>query len=100
LHRLRPPHRVFIGGSGGGLTKILGVCALRLLPGGSIVLALDALEDIATVLSWMGDRVRREPHWSYRIVQVQLSRSLAGGSSTRFDALNPVSIVTIDRHLN
>ncbi|MBD0314563.1 MAG: cobalamin biosynthesis bifunctional protein CbiET, partial [Microcoleus sp. T3-bin5] len=57
-------------------------------------------EDIATVLSWMGDRVRREPHWSYRIVQVQLSRSLAGGSSTRLDALNPVSIVTIDRHLN
>ncbi|MEG4283974.1 precorrin-6y C5,15-methyltransferase (decarboxylating) subunit CbiE [Microcoleus sp. A006_D1] len=100
LHRLRPPHRIFIGGSGGGLTKILGVCALRLLAGGSIVLALDVFEDIATVLSWIGDRVRREPHWSYRIVQVQLSRSLSGGSLTRFDALNPVSIVTIDRHLN
>lgn len=100
LHRLRPPHRIFIGCSGGGLTKILGVCALRLLPGGSIVLALDAFEDIATVLSWMGDRVRREPHWSYRILQVQLSRSVAGGNSTRFDALRPVSIVTIDRHLN
>jgi len=100
LHRLRPPHRIFIGGSGGGLTKILGVCALRLLPGGSIVLALDAFEDIAVVLSWMGDRVRREPHWSYRIVQVQLSRSVDRGNSTRFDALRPVSIVTIDRHLN
>ncbi|MEG4200282.1 precorrin-6y C5,15-methyltransferase (decarboxylating) subunit CbiE [Microcoleus sp. Pol12A5] len=100
LHRLRPPHRIFIGGSGGGLTKILGVCALRLLPGGSIVLALDAFEDIATVLSWMGDRVRREPHWSYRIVQVQLSRSVNAGNLTRFDSLNPVSIVTIDRHLN
>ncbi|MEG4342739.1 precorrin-6y C5,15-methyltransferase (decarboxylating) subunit CbiE [Microcoleus sp. A003_D6] len=100
LHRLRPPHRIFIGGSGGGLTKILGVCALRLLPGGSIVLAVEAFEDIATVLSWIGDRVRRESHWSYRILQVQLSRSVAGGNSTRFDALNPVSIVTIDRHLN
>ncbi|MEG5035014.1 precorrin-6y C5,15-methyltransferase (decarboxylating) subunit CbiE [Microcoleus sp. AT3-D2] len=100
LHRLRPPHRIFIGGSGGGLTKILGVCALRLLPGGLIVLAMEAFEDIATVLSWIGDRVRREPHWSYRIMQVQLSRSVAGGNSTRFDALNPVSIVTIDRHLN
>jgi precorrin-6B C5,15-methyltransferase / cobalt-precorrin-6B C5,C15-methyltransferase len=100
LHRLRPPHRIFIGGSGGGLTKILGVCALRLLAGGSIVLALDVFEDIATVLSWIGDRVRREPHWSYRIVQVQLSRSVSAGSLTRFDALNPVSIVTIDRHLN
>ncbi len=97
LHRLRPPHRIFIGASGEGLTKILGVCALRLLPGGSIVLALEALEDIATVLSWIGDRVRREPHWSYRVVQVQLSRSLLAGDLTRFDPLRPVSIVTIDR---
>jgi precorrin-6Y C5,15-methyltransferase (decarboxylating) len=97
LHRLRPPHRIFIGGSGGGLTKILGVCALRLLPGGSIVLALSALEDIGTVLNWMDDRVRREPHWSYRIVQVQLSRSLPAGNVTRFNSLNPVALVTIDR---
>jgi len=58
------------------------------------------LEDIATVLSWMGDRVRREPHWSYRIVQVQLSRSLQGVNLTRFDSLRPVSIVTIDRLLD
>ena len=97
LHRLRPPHRIFVGGSGGGLTKILGVSALRLLPGGSIVLVLDALEDIATVLSWIGDRVRREPHWSYRILQVQLSRSLLAGDLTRFDPLRPISIMTIDR---
>lgn len=97
LHRLRPPHRIFIGGSGGGLTKILGVCALRLLPGGSIVLLLDCLEDIGTVLNWLEDRVRREPHWSYRIVQVQLSRSMPAGTSTRFSPLNPVSIVTVDR---
>jgi len=100
LHRLRPPHRIFIGGSGGGLTKILGVCALRLLAGGSIVLVLEALEDIATVLSWIGDRVRREPHWSYRILQVQLSRSLLAGNLTRFDPLRPVSIITIDRLLD
>ncbi|NJK70275.1 MAG: precorrin-6y C5,15-methyltransferase (decarboxylating) subunit CbiE [Microcoleus sp. SU_5_3] len=100
LHRLRPPHRIFIGGSDGGLTKILGVCALRLLPGGSIVLAVSALEDIGTVLNWMDDRVRREPYWSYRIVQVQLSRSLPAGNLTRFDPLNPVAIVTIDLNLN
>jgi len=29
-----------------------------------------------------------------------LSRSISAGSLTRFDALNPISIVTIDRHLN
>ena len=100
LHRLRPPDRIFIGCRGGGLTKILGVCALRLLPGGSMVLVLDVLEDVASVLSWMGDRVRREPHWSYRILQVQLSRSLLAGNLTRFDPLRPVSIVTIDRLLD
>ncbi len=100
LHRLRPPDRIFIGCSGEGLTKILGVCALRLLPGGSMVLVLDVLEDVATVLSWMGDRVRREPHWSYRILQVQLSRSLLAGNLTRFDPLRPVSIITIDRLLD
>lgn len=100
LHRLRPPHRIFIGCSGPGLTKILGVCALRLLPGGCIVLVLDVLEDIATVLSWMGDRVHREPHWNYRIVQVQLSRSLQGVNLTRFDSLRPVSMITIDRLLD
>jgi precorrin-6Y C5,15-methyltransferase (decarboxylating) len=100
LHRLRPPHRIFLGGSGGGLTKILGVCALRLLPGGSIVLLVDCLEDIGTVLNWMEDRVRREPHWSYRILQVQLSRSVPAGNSTRFNPLNPVAIVTVDRLLN
>jgi precorrin-6B C5,15-methyltransferase / cobalt-precorrin-6B C5,C15-methyltransferase len=97
LHRLRPPHRIFIGGSDGGLTKILGVCALRLLPGGSIVLALATLEHIATVLSWMDDRVRREPHWSYRVLQVQLSRSIPVGNLTGFNSLNPIAIVTIDR---
>jgi len=90
LHRLRPPHR-------GGLTKILGVCALRLLPGGSMVLALATLEHIATVLSWMEERVHREPHWSYRIVQVQLSRSIPVGNLTGFEALHPIAIVTIDR---
>lgn len=100
LHRLRPPNRIFIGCRGAGLTKILGVCALRLLPGGSMVLVLDVLEDVATVLSWIGDRVRREPYWSYRILQVQLSRYLLAGDVTRFDPLRPVSMITIDRLLD
>ncbi len=62
-----------------------------------MVLALATLEHIGTVLSWMEDRVRREPHWSYRIVQVQLSRSIPVGNLTGFEALSPIAIVTIDR---
>jgi len=97
LHRLRPPNRIFIGGSGGEISKILGVCALRMLPGGVIVLAMATLESLAAVLSWKEERIRREPTWNCRIMQVQLSRSVPVGNLTRFDPLNPVTIVTMNR---
>ncbi|CBN55481.1 MULTISPECIES: bifunctional cobalt-precorrin-7 (C(5))-methyltransferase/cobalt-precorrin-6B (C(15))-methyltransferase [Kamptonema] len=97
LHRLRPPNRIFVGGSGGEITKILGVCALRMLPGGVIVLAMSTVEDLAAVLSWKEERMRREPNWNCKIMQVQLSRSLPVGNLTRFDSLNPVTIVTMNR---
>ncbi|MDF0552433.1 precorrin-6y C5,15-methyltransferase (decarboxylating) subunit CbiE [Kamptonema sp. UHCC 0994] len=97
LHRLRPPNRIFVGGSGGEITKILGVCALRMLPGGVIVLAISSVEDLAAVLSWKEERMRREPNWNCKIMQVQLSRSVPMGDLTRFDSLNPVTIVTMNR---
>jgi precorrin-6Y C5,15-methyltransferase (decarboxylating) len=97
LHRLRPPNRIFIGGSGGEISKILGVCALRMSPGGVIVLAMATLESLAAVLSWKEERIRREPNWNCRIMQVQLSRSVPVGNLTRFDPLNPVTIVTMNR---
>lgn len=97
LHRLRPPNRIFIGGSGGEISKILGVCALRMAPGGVIVLAMATLESLAAVLSWKEERIRREPNWNCRIMQVQLSRSVPVGNLTRFDPLNPVTIVTMNR---
>ncbi|WP_449418977.1 precorrin-6y C5,15-methyltransferase (decarboxylating) subunit CbiE [Phormidium nigroviride] len=97
LHRLRPPNRIFVGASGGEITKILGVCALRMLPGGVIVLAMSTVEDLAAVLSWKEERMRREPNWNCKIMQVQLSRSVPVGNLTRFDSLNPVTIVTMNR---
>jgi precorrin-6Y C5,15-methyltransferase (decarboxylating) len=97
LHRLRQPNRIFIGGSGGEISKILGVCALRMLPGGVIVLAMATLESLAAVLSWKEERMRREPNWNCRIMQVQLSRSVPVGNLTRFEPLNPVTIVTMNR---
>lgn len=98
LHRLRPPHRVFIGGSGGELSKILGVCALRMAPGGVIVLALATLEHLAMALDWMQERQRREPSWEYRLMQVQFSRSVPVANLTRFEPLNPVMLMTIFHH--
>ncbi|MEM7553011.1 MAG: precorrin-6y C5,15-methyltransferase (decarboxylating) subunit CbiE [Cyanobacteria bacterium P01_A01_bin.84] len=81
--------RVFIGGSGGNLTKILDVCAQNLLTDGKIILALATLEHLNTALSWFNFH-----NWKYQLLQVQLSRSIPIGNLTRFAPLNPVTIVS------
>lgn len=98
LHHLRSPHRIFIGGSGKNLSEILGICSIRLSPGGIMVLALATLEHLNTALSWLEQRKRIERSWSYRILNVQLSRSVPVANLTRFSPLNPVTILTISHH--
>ncbi|MEA5518091.1 precorrin-6y C5,15-methyltransferase (decarboxylating) subunit CbiE [Limnoraphis robusta] len=95
LHRLRAPHRIFIGGSGGNLEEILGLCSLRLIAGGTIVLALATLEHLNRALNWLENRIAVEQTWRYQLLQVQLSRSVPISSLTRFSPLNPVTILTI-----
>ena len=95
LNRLRAPHRIFIGGSGGNLEEILGLCSLRLISGGIIVLALATLEHLNLALSWLQERIKVEPSWRYQLLQVQLSRSVPISNLTRFSPLNPVTIITI-----
>ena len=99
LHHLRPPHRIFIGGSSGKLRNILGVCGVRMLPGGVIVLVFTTLESLHTTISWVEERRRSDRSWSYRLLQVQLSRSIPIANLTRFNPLNPVTIMIIKRDL-
>ncbi|HEY9867226.1 MAG TPA: precorrin-6y C5,15-methyltransferase (decarboxylating) subunit CbiE [Candidatus Obscuribacterales bacterium] len=98
LHHLRSPNRIFIGGSGENLSEILGICSIRLSPGGIIVLALATLEHLNTALNWLEQRKRIERSWSYRILNVQLSRSVPLANLTGFSPLNPVTILTISHH--
>jgi precorrin-6B C5,15-methyltransferase / cobalt-precorrin-6B C5,C15-methyltransferase len=98
LHHLRSPHRIFIGGSGNNLSEILGICSIRLSPGGVIVLALATLEHLNTALNWLEQRKRIERSWTYRILNVQLSRSVPVANLTRFSPLNPVTLLTISHH--
>jgi precorrin-6Y C5,15-methyltransferase (decarboxylating) len=95
LHQLPDPDRIFIGGSGGKLSQILDACS-RLAPGGVLVLALATLEHLNTALGWLNDR----GSWNYRLLQVQLSRSVPVGQLTRFDPLNPVTILTMTKPLS
>ncbi len=92
LQQLPSPDRVFIGGSGGNLSAILETCNLRLLPGGIVVFALATLEHLNAALDWLNYR-----HWQYRLLQVQISRSVPVGQLTRFTPLNPVTILTATR---
>lgn len=94
LQHLPAPHRVFIGGSGGNLHLILDTCNIRLAAAGVVVLALATLEHLNTAVSWLDSR-----QWEYRLLQVQLSRSVPIGQLTRFTPLNPVTILTATRPL-
>ena len=95
LHRLRSPHRIFIGGSSGQMSEILGLCSLRLITGGIIVIALATLEHLSIVLDWVKQRQEVERGWHYQLLQVQLSRSVPIANLTRFSPLNPVILVQI-----
>ncbi len=89
LADLPEPHRVFIGGSGGDLRGILEQVAARLLPGGRVVhtaVTLDTFEEMRTF--WQGRG------WRLDLLQLQVNRSVPIGRSLRFEALNPVFVVT------
>jgi precorrin-6Y C5,15-methyltransferase (decarboxylating) len=92
LEHLPSPDRIFIGGSGGNLTQILDTCTARLAKGGRIVLALATLEHLTLTLTWL----RGQTAWSSRLLQVQVARSLPIANLTRFDPLNPVTLVVME----
>ncbi|OKH23262.1 cobalamin biosynthesis bifunctional protein CbiET [Hydrococcus rivularis NIES-593] len=89
LTDLPEPNRIFIGGSGGNLLDILETCQKKIASDGILVLALATLEHLNSSLVWLRDR-----DWSYRLLQVQISRSVPIGNMTRFSPLNPVTIIT------
>ena len=89
LHHLPPPQRIFIGGSGGNLASILDRCQLQLAKNGIVVLAFATWEHLHQALNWFNSH-----QWDYKLLQIQLSRSIPVGQLTRFTPLNPVTIVT------
>ncbi|MGF1497101.1 MAG: precorrin-6y C5,15-methyltransferase (decarboxylating) subunit CbiE [Elainellaceae cyanobacterium] len=97
LASLPRPDRVFIGGSGGRLPAVLDGCELAIAPRGIVVLALATVEGLAAVMHWLAHRPESATRWHFRLLQVQLSRSLPIGTLTRFQPLNPVTLVTLER---
>ena len=83
------PDRVFIGGSGDDLGTVLESVAQRLLPGGRVVQTVVLLQTLEKVTAFWKDR-----DFEVSIVQLQVNRSVPTGNSLRFEALNPVFIVS------
>ncbi|NET56722.1 MAG: precorrin-6y C5,15-methyltransferase (decarboxylating) subunit CbiE [Symploca sp. SIO2E6] len=92
LPQLPTPDRIFLGGSGGNLSGILDSCHANLATDGMVVLALATLEHLNQALDWFNSH-----SWNYRLLQVQLSRSIPIGQLTRFTPLNPVTILSASR---
>ncbi len=92
LYRLPAPDRIFIGGSGGKLRPMLGVCDRQLTKNGVIVLAISTIEHLNIAITWA-----EEWNWQYRLLQVNLSRSVPVAHLTRFAPLNPVTILTLSK---
>jgi len=91
LSELPSPDRIFIGGSQGQLAEILAHCRDRLRAQGAIVMALATLETQAELTQWH----RHQPDWAIAYQQVALARSIAVGSLTRWQPLNPVVLAVL-----
>ena len=90
IDQLPDPDRVFIGGSGEELRALLPRVAERLRPEGRVVQTAVTLDTLETVRSfWRG-----KP-FEISITQLQVNRSAAISESLRFEALNPVFIVSV-----
>jgi precorrin-6Y C5,15-methyltransferase (decarboxylating) len=79
------PDAVFIGGSGGGLDKIIATARQRLRPGGRLVLNLVVLENLALARQLLPEAT---------VTQVQVNRGVPIVNLLRFEPLNPVFMVT------
>ncbi|MDQ0287458.1 precorrin-6Y C5,15-methyltransferase (decarboxylating) CbiT subunit [Desulfofundulus luciae] len=91
LLQLPPPHRVFIGGSGGQLGEIVQLLAERLAPGARLVINALTLETLTRALTLLG------PPWEKEVVQVSVTRTVSRGHYHLMHALNPVWIITAQK---
>lgn len=84
--------RVFVGGSGGRLTGILGALPSTLRPEGRAVCACACVETLFCAVEHL-----RGSLWDrFECVQINVARGVPAGGQLRFDALNPVWIVAAD----
>lgn len=83
------PDAVFIGGSGGELRSLLHICCTRLKPGGRIVVNAATVETLYEAMQAFA-----EEQFDVQVTMAQFSRSKPILNMHRFEALNPIFIIT------
>ena len=92
LQDLPSPNRVFIGGGGISMSLILETAAQKLLPQGRVVINTVVAETMASAIATLG-----KLGFDVDAVQVQINKGKAMPSGTRFEATNPVWIISGER---
>jgi len=90
LAGMEPPDAIFVGGSGGGMNRILEVCLGKLKPGGRLVVNLATIENLSEAYEFFKQRGIRMD-----VSQVQVSRGSPILNLTRFEAFNPVFVIMV-----
>ncbi|WP_078412754.1 precorrin-6y C5,15-methyltransferase (decarboxylating) subunit CbiE [Priestia abyssalis] len=86
------PDAIFIGGTAGGMEQILDICCSKLKTDGRIVLNAVTIENLVQAVEAFKAR-----EFETDITLAQISRSKPILNLTRFDALNPIYIITAER---
>lgn len=89
LEEFPDPDAIFIGGTAGSMEDILTVCCSRLKKGGRIVLNAVTIENLMQAVDGF-----KSKGFETKITLAQISRSKPILNLTRFDALNPIYIIT------
>lgn len=89
MDRLPDPDRVFIGGGGANLARIIAAAAERLPPDGVMVVNTVLTANLEAALQAM-----QQAGLAAEAVMVQIHRSVSMPWSRRFEAQNPVWVIT------
>ena len=89
LNDLPAPDRVFVGGGGRDLDRIIAAVAPLIKPDGVMVINAVLLDNLETAV-----KALKKSGFQTEVIQVQIQHSRAMPWSERFEAQNPVWIIT------
>jgi precorrin-6Y C5,15-methyltransferase (decarboxylating) len=84
------PEAVFIGGSGGEMAEVIQVSLARLPDGGRLVVNAITIDNLATAT-----QACKDSGYPFEVTLLQVARSKPILDLIRFDALNPIFIVSL-----